>query len=189
MKRSTMKYSLSSLLGVAALSATVVTAQVTDPASRSDDSAAKSTPSTSSTPSSSATQSVRGTNLDKIDLNTADAATLQRLPGVNAATASAIIAARPFKSVDDLSRVKEVGEARLMIIKDQLMVSKSDTDANATASSTASTATPSTTGAKTDDSKLEPTGRPSEMPKKDAPHSPPSPATAPEYQAPAGNAK
>jgi len=127
--------------------------------------------------------------LHKIDLNTADTAALQRLPGVDAATAKAIIAARPFKSVDDLSRVKEVGEARLMMIKSQLMVSKSDTEANATASATASTATPSTTDTKTDDAKLEPTGRPSEMPRKDAPHSPPSPATAPEYQAPTGNAK
>src|SRR5437016_2765327 len=38
----------------------------------------------------------------KVDLNTADAQELAMLPGVGPAIAKKIIAARPFKSVDDL---------------------------------------------------------------------------------------
>jgi competence ComEA-like helix-hairpin-helix protein len=41
----------------------------------------------------------------KVDLNTASPAELERLPGVGTEFANAIIASRPFKSVDDLRRV------------------------------------------------------------------------------------
>ncbi|VVN03148.1 ComEA family DNA-binding protein [Pseudomonas fluorescens] len=55
---------------------------------------------------------------DKIDLNKADAATLQReLSGVGEAKASAIVAYRetngPFASVDELLEVKGIGKAIL----------------------------------------------------------------------------
>lgn len=51
-----------------------------------------------------------------INVNTAPAAELQRLPGVGPVTASAIIAARtakPFESVNDLDRVKGIGPKTL----------------------------------------------------------------------------
>jgi competence protein ComEA len=51
-------------------------------------------------------------NTARVDLNSADAATLQSLPGVGAATAQNIINARPFKSVDDLQNVKGIGPTR-----------------------------------------------------------------------------
>ncbi len=52
-----------------------------------------------------------------VNVNTADAVELQRLPGVGEATAAAIIAEReaggPFASVDDLVRVDGIGEKKL----------------------------------------------------------------------------
>lgn len=48
-----------------------------------------------------------------IDVNTASEAELMRLPRVGLATARAIIAARPFKSVSDLDRVKGIGPKTL----------------------------------------------------------------------------
>ena len=44
-------------------------------------------------------------SLPKLDLNTASLDQLQKLPGLNEATAKKIIAGRPFKSVDELQRV------------------------------------------------------------------------------------
>ena len=43
--------------------------------------------------------------LPKLDLNTATQEQLQKLPGLNEATAKQIIAGRPFKSVDELQKV------------------------------------------------------------------------------------
>src|SRR5213075_1343211 len=58
----------------------------------------------------------------KVDLNTADEKALEGLPGVGAATAKAIIAARPFKSVDDLKNVKGIGDAKFNALKDKVTV-------------------------------------------------------------------
>ena len=55
---------------------------------------------------------------EKVNLNTADSAALEDLPGIGPAHAKAIIAARPFKSVDDLERVKGLGKARIDALKD-----------------------------------------------------------------------
>ena len=57
-----------------------------------------------------------------VDLNTADLKALEDLPGVGPATAKKIIAARPFKSVDDLSQVKGMSKAKVDALKDKVIV-------------------------------------------------------------------
>ena len=61
-----------------------------------------------------------------IDINTADAAALQTLPGIGEIKAAAIIAHReangPFTTVDDLQNVKGVGEKTLETLKEHITV-------------------------------------------------------------------
>lgn len=61
-----------------------------------------------------------------VNLNTADVATLDTLPGVGPATAQAIIDHRdrngPFGSVDDLLAVKGIGPAKLAELRDRVTV-------------------------------------------------------------------
>ena len=67
---------------------------------------------------------------DKIDLNTASAVQLQELKGIGEKTAAAIVAYREahgaFKSVDDLTHVKGIGEKKLSKIEDGIEVSDAD---------------------------------------------------------------
>jgi len=58
----------------------------------------------------------------KIDLNTASSQQLQALPGVGPALAGKIIAARPYKSVEDLQRVRGMGARVFEQIRGQLTV-------------------------------------------------------------------
>jgi len=58
----------------------------------------------------------------RVNLNTATAAELQTLPGVGPAYAREIIAARPFRSVDELSRLKGLGPARVEAIRNRVVV-------------------------------------------------------------------
>jgi competence ComEA-like helix-hairpin-helix protein len=48
----------------------------------------------------------------KLNINSATAEELQRLPGVGPVLASRIVAARPFKSPDDLRQVKGIGDRK-----------------------------------------------------------------------------
>ena len=48
----------------------------------------------------------------KLDINTAAKEELERIPGIGPVTADEIIAARPFKTADDLRKVKGIGEKR-----------------------------------------------------------------------------
>jgi competence protein ComEA len=61
-----------------------------------------------------------------LDLNHANAAQLEELPGVGPATAAAIVAHRetngPFRSVDDLLDVRGIGEAKLAQFRDLVTV-------------------------------------------------------------------
>jgi competence protein ComEA len=79
---------------------------------------------------------------EKVNLNTADAATLEDLPGIGPAHAKAIIEARPFKSVDELANVKGIGKSRSDRLKDLVTV---------TAPAAAKTATAKGATAKTSD--------------------------------------
>jgi competence protein ComEC len=58
----------------------------------------------------------------RIDLNTASQRELETLPGVGEVTAQKIMKARPFQSVDDLTRVRGISEARLALIRDEVVV-------------------------------------------------------------------
>jgi competence protein ComEA len=53
-----------------------------------------------------------------VNVNTASAAELQELPGIGPVLARAIIDGRPYSSVEDLERVKGLGESRLEDLTD-----------------------------------------------------------------------
>jgi competence protein ComEA len=48
----------------------------------------------------------------KLDVNAASLAELQNIPGIGPVVAQRIIEARPFKSADDLQRVKGIGAGK-----------------------------------------------------------------------------
>jgi DNA uptake protein ComE-like DNA-binding protein len=57
------------------------------------------------------------TPLGKIDINTATEKELRSVPGVGPVMAARIIAARPFRSADDLKRVSGIGDKKHMLIR------------------------------------------------------------------------
>ena len=57
-----------------------------------------------------------------VDINTASKEELMSLKGIGAATAEAIIAARPFTSTDEIQKVKVIGEGIYNNIKDDIIV-------------------------------------------------------------------
>ena len=70
-----------------------------------------------------------------IDINSADEKTLESLPGVGKSTAKAIVAGRPYKSVDDLKRVKGMSDAKIQALKDKVTVGGATTSTATTAAS------------------------------------------------------
>jgi DNA uptake protein ComE-like DNA-binding protein len=80
-------------------------------------------PSKVGMPTVAATQ--RGPGEDpgnKIDLNTADLRTLEAIPTIGPEVAAAIIAARPFTTLDDLSRVKGLSAEQMEAIRTSVIV-------------------------------------------------------------------
>ena len=61
-----------------------------------------------------------------VDLNSADQAALEGLPGIGTALAEKIIAARPFKSIDELKNIKGISQAKFDLLKDQVMLNLED---------------------------------------------------------------
>jgi competence protein ComEA len=63
-----------------------------------------------------------------VDVNTADATTLEQVKGIGPVKANAIVAFRtangPFTSIDQLVRVPGIGEKTLQQLRDRLTVSK-----------------------------------------------------------------
>ncbi len=58
----------------------------------------------------------------KVDINTATAADLERLPGMNQKLSQRIIANRPYRKIDDLVRRKVLGRKQLAAIKEYITV-------------------------------------------------------------------
>jgi competence protein ComEA len=83
----------------------------------------------------------------KVNLNTAELAALEDLPGIGPATAKAIVEGRPWKSVDELDKIKGLGKARIAALKD--LVAFGDEPAPAVAKTAPSrTAAPKSTATK-----------------------------------------
>jgi len=67
----------------------------------------------------------------RVDVNSASLSELTELPGVGPSKAAAIIEERevaPFQSVDELARVRGIGEATLEELRDHITVGKSKSD-------------------------------------------------------------
>jgi endonuclease YncB( thermonuclease family)/predicted flap endonuclease-1-like 5' DNA nuclease len=70
-----------------------------------------------STPNPSRSHAKAKTPLGRIDINTATEKELMTVPGIGRVTATRIIAARPFRSADDLKRVSGIGDKKYAQIR------------------------------------------------------------------------
>jgi competence protein ComEA len=81
---------------------------------------------TAPTPASTTKAVMAVKPMGKVNINTADAATLMTLDGIGESKAKAILEYRqkngPFKSVDDLTKVKGIGDNTLAQLREQLTV-------------------------------------------------------------------
>lgn len=59
----------------------------------------------------------------KVDINTAEPAALEALPEIGTDLANAVIAARPFKSVEDLQRVSGIGPGKMNTLRGKVTAS------------------------------------------------------------------
>ncbi len=71
----------------------------------------------------------------RVDVNSADAETLQGLPGVGPAIGQRIIDGRPYKNLEDLEKVKGLGKAKVDALKTDITFGPSKTAKSAAAAS------------------------------------------------------
>ncbi|MEW5976863.1 MAG: helix-hairpin-helix domain-containing protein [Acidobacteriota bacterium] len=73
-------------------------------------------------PSKTATKAVKKPE-KPVDINTASEKELLSLPGVGPKLAKSIAASRPYQSIEDLKKVKGIGEKNFAAMKDYLVCS------------------------------------------------------------------
>jgi hypothetical protein len=62
-------------------------------------------------------------NPAKVDLNTADIPTLESVPEIGTNFANAVVAARPFKSIDDVNRVLKLSPEKMSDLRRKVVAS------------------------------------------------------------------
>jgi competence protein ComEA len=72
---------------------------------------------------SSPTTPVPASERAKVDINTADIPTLEAIPEIGTNFANAVVASRPFKSVDDLDRVLKLGPEKMSRLREKVTAS------------------------------------------------------------------
>jgi len=75
---------------------------------------------TSTRKQSGASQSTAQTDGKRVDVNSADASTLETLPGIGPVLADRIVAGRPYKDLSDLEKVKGLSRSKLDALKDKV---------------------------------------------------------------------
>jgi competence ComEA-like helix-hairpin-helix protein len=117
---------------------------------------AEATTKTKAKTETTAKGSEKTATVEIVNLNTADKAAIEKLPEIGSAMADKIIAARPFKSVDDLKNVKGIGQAKFDKLKDLVTVAvamatkKVETETKSTTKSTSQATKQSTSGGPVD---------------------------------------
>jgi competence protein ComEA len=131
---------------LSALLAAPVLAQTTSP------STSTSRPSTTM-PDKSGTMSRSQPQAGLVDINSASAAELDKLPGIGSARAQAIIANRPYKGKDELAQRKIVPQNVYDQIKDKIVARQGSMNGarqgSSSPGSSSGTTGPSSTGTKT----------------------------------------
>ena len=70
-----------------------------------------------------------GKLMPRVDINNAPRETIETLPGVGPKLAQEIIAGRPYKTIDELDRVKGIGPKKLEQLRPRVMVAPMRADA------------------------------------------------------------
>src|SRR4051812_43022597 len=63
-----------------------------------------------------------GKLMPRVDINNAPRETIETLPGVGPKLAQEIIAGRPYKTIDELDRVKGIGEKKLQQLRPRVFI-------------------------------------------------------------------
>ncbi len=93
------------------------------PAAQQPAKAATKPAATTPSPEKAASKAAAKAPAGPVDLNTSDLKTLESLPGVGPKTAMEIIKGRPYRTVDDLSKVKGISKGKMDALKGMVTVS------------------------------------------------------------------